>query len=175
MLVASHCQKPNPYEQLSRYELHNPIWKFNRDQLIESYAELDAATFGIEDLVGSRIRLLAHQAEVVSTVLSDEACRLGVTSADSSAPLRRAFLGTNGDNYWTRNGKKYAAIRVPGTKRGASSKRGVNSTDEVLEKNSVTIEQLKQKEQEVLRLLRSYDAGEANQYPEIRACLFKGS
>lgn len=75
LLVPSHRQDPDPYEQLSDYELHSPVWKFKRDQLISSYAELHTATFGIEDLVGSRIMLLPHQAEVVSTVLSDEACR----------------------------------------------------------------------------------------------------
>jgi ATP-dependent helicase HepA len=75
LLVASHRQSPKPIDQLKRYELHHPRWKFERDQLIESYAQLHAATFGLEDLVGSRIMLLPHQAEVVATVLSDETCR----------------------------------------------------------------------------------------------------
>ncbi|MBK8989771.1 MAG: DEAD/DEAH box helicase family protein [Chloroflexi bacterium] len=75
ILVASHRQSPHPLEQLKRYELHHPRWKTERDQLIESYAELHAATYGLEDLVGSRIMLLPHQAEVVATVLSDETCR----------------------------------------------------------------------------------------------------
>lgn len=87
--------------------------------------------------------------------------RLGVTSADSTAPLRRAFLGTNSDNYWTRDGQKYAAIRVPGTKKRVARRRGVDSTDEVLEKNHLQIEQLKQMEQQTLNSLRRYDAGDA--------------
>jgi len=41
----------------------------------------------------------------------------------------------------------------------------------VLEKKGVTIEQLKQKEQEVLRLLRSYHAGEANLEETLQAVL----
>ncbi|MCL4868796.1 MAG: DEAD/DEAH box helicase family protein [Anaerolineae bacterium] len=75
IVAASHRQSPHPIKQLKRYELHHPRWKFERDQLIESYAQLHAATFGLEDLVGSRIMLLPHQAEVVATVLSDETCR----------------------------------------------------------------------------------------------------
>lgn len=75
ILVASHRQSPHPIEQLKRYEFHHPRWKTERDQLIESYAELHAATYGLEDLIGSRIMLLPHQAEVVANVLSDETCR----------------------------------------------------------------------------------------------------
>lgn len=75
LLVASHRQSPVPSYQLQKYELHHPRWKFQRDQLIESYAQLHTATFGLEDLVGSRIMLLPHQAEVVATVLGDESCR----------------------------------------------------------------------------------------------------
>lgn len=75
ILAASHRQSPHPLEQLKRYELHHPRWKTERDQLIESYAELHAATYGLEDLIGSRIMLLPHQAEVVANVLSDETCR----------------------------------------------------------------------------------------------------
>jgi hypothetical protein len=75
LIVASHRQDPHPCQQLYQYELQNPVWKFHRDHLIESYAELRSATFGIEDLVGSRIVLLAHQAEVVTRVLGDEICR----------------------------------------------------------------------------------------------------
>ncbi len=75
LIVASHRQDPHPYYQLQHYELQNPVWKGHRNHLIGSYAELRAATFGIEELVGSRIMLLAHQAEVVTRVLGDESCR----------------------------------------------------------------------------------------------------
>ena len=75
MLVASHRADPDPRVQLATYEFQNPSFRMPRDQLMESDAELRAATQGIEDLVGSRIMLLAHQAEVVATVLSDAECR----------------------------------------------------------------------------------------------------
>jgi ATP-dependent helicase HepA len=73
--VPSTRQNPSPDQQLRRYEFQNPTWKSLRDQVIESYSPLRNATFGIEDLVGSRIMLLAHQAEVVARVLSDVECR----------------------------------------------------------------------------------------------------
>src|SRR5260370_9460713 len=73
--VSSFRQTPDPDQQLHRYEFQNPTWKSLRDQVIESYSTLRSATFGIEDLVGSRIMLLARQAEVVARVLSDVECR----------------------------------------------------------------------------------------------------
>ncbi len=73
--VSSFRQNPDPDQQLHRYEFQNPTWKSLRDQVIEGYGTLHNATFGIEDLVGSRIMLLAHQAEVVARALSDVECR----------------------------------------------------------------------------------------------------
>lgn len=95
------------------------------------------------------------------SILSDF-LRLGVTSADSASPIRRAFLGTSEDNYWTSDGTKYAAIRVPEAKKGSRSKRGINSTDEVIEKNGLSLSYMEAMEQRVLQLLRAYDRGKAN-------------
>lgn len=75
LIVASTHQFPDPFDQLRRYEFHHPTWRAARDPLIETYAELQNATFGLEDLIGSRVLLLPHQAEVVARVLSDPACR----------------------------------------------------------------------------------------------------
>lgn len=72
---SSHFQWPDPLDQLRHYELQNPIWKFKRDKIIESYRELQNTTFGIEALVGTRVQLLAHQAEVIAEVLSNSVCR----------------------------------------------------------------------------------------------------
>ena len=71
----SHYQSPNPIDQLKRYELHNPIWRDKRNLILESYRELQNTTFGIEDLVGTRVHLLNHQAEVIAEVLSHSICR----------------------------------------------------------------------------------------------------
>lgn len=73
--VAGPRQDPDPIQLLLRYELHSPVWRFLRDQMVESYSELHSATFGIEDLVGSRVALLAHQAEVVARALRSAECR----------------------------------------------------------------------------------------------------
>ncbi|MGB1250862.1 MAG: SNF2-related protein [Candidatus Promineifilaceae bacterium] len=75
LLVASHRQDVNPYYQLLDYEFHHPSFQAERDVLIESYAELTSATFGLQDLVGSRVMLLSHQADVIATVLADKTCR----------------------------------------------------------------------------------------------------
>lgn len=70
LLVGSTVQDVDPVDQALRYELQNPSWHNPRDHVVEAYSELQSATFGIEDLVGSRVFLLAHQAEVVTRVLS---------------------------------------------------------------------------------------------------------
>lgn len=97
--------------------------------------------------------------------------RFGVTSVDSASPMRRAFLGTSADNYWTIDGPRYAAIRVPQTIEGASRKRGVNSTEEVLDSSGVDLEALKQMEQEALSLLRQYDRSEVDLEHTLHAIL----
>jgi ATP-dependent helicase HepA len=73
--VASNRQNYPPSFQLLNYEFQNPSWKFPRDPLIESYRELQNVTFGVEELVSTRLMLLTHQAEVVSRVLADTTCR----------------------------------------------------------------------------------------------------
>lgn len=88
--------------------------------------------------------------------------RYGVTSADSASPVRRAFLGTSEDNYWAKDGTRYAAIRVPEVKENAPKKRGVSSTNEVIAQNDMTITKMKAIEQKVLRLLRDYDNDKAS-------------
>jgi ATP-dependent helicase HepA len=73
--VSDTRQDPLPVAQLRRYEFHAPIWKSHRDLLMADYSELHNASFGIEDLVGSRVMLLPHQADVITTVLSSTECR----------------------------------------------------------------------------------------------------
>ncbi|MEI6179157.1 MAG: SNF2-related protein [Chloroflexales bacterium] len=75
LLVGSTRQDPDPVEQALSYELQNPSWHSPRDRVVEAYNELHSATFGIEDLVGSRVFLLAHQADVIARVLSSPTCR----------------------------------------------------------------------------------------------------
>lgn len=104
---------------------------------------------------------MLHLFGVARLSLIPDFIRHGITSADSAAPLRRAFLGTSEDNYWTFSGERYAAIRVPEIKSGGRKKRGIESTDAVMLKNGVGLEEMKQKEQKVLQLLRDYAKGKA--------------
>src|SRR5579859_3132840 len=86
--------------------------------------------------------------------------RLGVTSADSSAPLRRAFLGEN--NYWVPDEPPYEAIRVPEV-NPQRNKRGVYSLEEVLQGNGeLSLKGLTKLEQNALASLRAYDKGEVS-------------
>lgn len=75
VVVEAHAQAPDPQQQLEDYEFHSSIWKSKRDQLLKSFIQLQSATYGIEELVGSRILLLPHQAETVARVLGDRNCR----------------------------------------------------------------------------------------------------
>lgn len=97
--------------------------------------------------------------------------RLGVASADSAAPLRRAFLGTGEDNYWTADSQKYAAIRVPQVK-GRQGKRGVDSVKEVLKRNGrLSAESLQELEQQALETLRAYHRDAINLDETLRTVL----
>jgi hypothetical protein len=95
----------------------------------------------------------------------------GVTSADSAAPMRRAFLGRSQDNYWTEGEARYAAIRVPEVKEGGAKKRGVDSTGEVVARNGMTLANMKEMEQKALRWLRAYGAGDTGLEETLTAVL----
>ena len=73
--VFRNRQDYDPRAQLSRYEFQNPTWRGPRNHLIEVYSELQNTTFGLDELVGTRLRLFAHQAEVIAQVLADTTCR----------------------------------------------------------------------------------------------------
>ena len=73
--VFRNRQDYDPRAQLSRYEFQNPTWRAPRDHLIEVYSELQNATFGLDELVGARLMLFAHQAETIAQVLADTTCR----------------------------------------------------------------------------------------------------
>ena len=120
--------------------------------------EILAVLRKIQPLLDSSIKL--HIFGVARLSLVPEFARLGVTGADSAAPLRRAFLGSGEDNYWTLEGQKYAAIRVPQAK-SRHNRRGVDSPEKVLKNGKMSEETLIEMEQKTLRLLRALDRGEA--------------
>jgi queuine/archaeosine tRNA-ribosyltransferase len=75
--------------------------------------------------------------------------RLGVTSVDSASHLRKAWMGTN-DNYWTLDGEKYAAIRIPEIGKSKKVKELATSVD---------VDKARLLEQRCLDALRRYDKG----------------
>jgi queuine/archaeosine tRNA-ribosyltransferase len=69
---------------------------------------------------------------------------LGITSVDSASHLRRAWLGAS-DNYWTLEGEKYAALRIPQPKK----------------KQIQDLPGIQQLEQKCLETVRNYAKGQA--------------
>lgn len=110
----------------------------------------------LQPLIKSGIKV--HIFGVARLSLAPAFTRLGVTSADTATPLRKAFLGEA--NYWTLDGKKYQAIRVPEA-HSERTKRGVFSVKKVLQDNDqLSSEMLLQLEQNALNSLRAYDKEE---------------
>lgn len=79
--------------------------------------------------------------------------KLGVTSFDSSSPLRRAWLGT-GHNYHTPE-KHYTAIRIPEAKETAGRVKKMISAGD----GSIEFAEYKILEQAALNALREFSAG----------------
>ncbi len=73
--IESHRQNPSPMDQLKQLEFYDPRLKNARDQVVEMYYPLRNSTPGLDDLVGSRVMLLPHQASVVTKVVNDPRCR----------------------------------------------------------------------------------------------------
>lgn len=159
----------------------------SRRQAIEKLQEMGYRHLALGGMVRSSDKDIKATLEAIQPILSHDAhlhifgiarlsilpdlLRLGVTSADSASPIRRAFLGTGEDNYWARDGQKYAAIRVPEVKVGATRKRGVDSTEEVQQKNGVSLQSIRQLEQKALNLLRNFDKGQADLEETLAAVL----
>ena len=150
----------------------------SRRQALEQLNAIGYNHFALGGMVRSSDKEIRATLEALYSILPPEAqvhifgvarlsilpdlLRFGVTSADTAAPIRRAFLGSGGDNYWLRDGRRYAAIRVPEVKQGVAKKRGIASSEEVIEKTGNSLDELRALEQNALRLLRAYDRGEAD-------------
>nr|WP_242517727.1 tRNA-guanine transglycosylase DpdA [Halobacillus sp. GSS1] len=83
--------------------------------------------------------------------------KLGVTSFDSTTFLKKAWASASGGNYFTKNRKKYAAIRIPqaDVKKNARAK-------EIINRGVITIDELVQLEQNSLQFVRDFDKGNSN-------------
>jgi hypothetical protein len=159
----------------------------SRRQAIEWLLDMGYKHLALGGMVRSRDKEIRATLEAIHPILPEgvhfhlfgiarlsilpDLVRLGVTSADSASPIRRAFLGTGEDNYWATDGTRYAAIRVPTAEKDAAKKRGVISTEEILENNGVNLDSLRKIEQNALDLLRSYARGETELEETLAAVL----
>jgi len=75
LMPPAHRQDVDPLDQLRSYELNNPAYIYHRNRFVSVYADLLNVTVGLDALVNTRVLLLAHQAEVITRVLSDSVCR----------------------------------------------------------------------------------------------------
>jgi len=80
--------------------------------------------------------------------------RLGVTSVDSASYLRRAWMGSGGQNYLAPDGQFYTAIRIPQPGRSFRAKRMVSE-------ERATASKVGRLEERALKSLRDFDAGRA--------------
>lgn len=104
-----------------------------------------------------------HLFGVARPSLIPDFLRYGVTSVDSASPIRRAFMGDGGDNYWTADDGRYAAIRVAEA-TSQRKKRGVDSPTDIVNGSQPvdSIETLIKLEQAALRHLRAFDQGKTS-------------
>ncbi|ADO54194.1 tRNA-guanine transglycosylase DpdA [Paenibacillus polymyxa] len=90
--------------------------------------------------------------------------KLGVTSFDSSSPLRRAWLGT-GHNYHALSGKHYTAIRIP------EAKETSGRVKKMVQEGKGEFLQYKELEQSALKALRAFSNGELGLEEALSAIL----
>lgn len=107
---------------------------------------------------GTEIHLLG----VTRVESMDTFSKLGVTSFDSTTPLRQAFMDDRA-NYHT-DGRSYGAIRVPQVDGNPSLKRLILAGD-VSQKEALTLERA------ALRGLREFDVGRATAESALQAVL----
>lgn len=88
---------------------------------------------------------------------------LGVTSFDSSSPLRSAWLDS-ASNYHSLLGKTYAAVRIPSVEKGGIRIKHLLET-------GVPLKILKQLEKDSLKALRDFDKGKLSLETTLEALL----
>lgn len=90
--------------------------------------------------------------------------QLGITSFDSTTFLRQAWMSAK-NNYFTIDGDKYAALRVP---QATESSRKIK---DLISKGLATIGLLKELEQKALNSIRLYDKGQLDLDSTVEALL----
>ncbi|MCC6458696.1 MAG: DEAD/DEAH box helicase family protein [Caldilineaceae bacterium] len=75
LAIAAEWYAPDCLHHLQSYTLSRPQDTWERTDLLTQVAQINAATDGIAELLGARVKLLVHQAEVVQRVLNSSTCR----------------------------------------------------------------------------------------------------
>jgi hypothetical protein len=106
----------------------------------------------VREKVPSSMRI--HLFGIARPAAVPQMIKAGVTSIDSASHLRRAWLGA-GQNYFTLDGNKYTAIRIPQAGKSFRAKRMVSE-------GRVSSEKIEKLESDCLRVIRAFDQGEAS-------------
>lgn len=115
----------------------------------------------IVEAIPTRIRI--HAFGVARTSLLLRFAELGITSVDSSAPLRQAWLSPR-DNYYTPD-RTYAAIRIPIAKQERPKAMTLVS------RSPAKFSDLQAAELSALDALRAFDRGDKHLVPTIDAIM----
>ncbi|MCY4615387.1 MAG: tRNA-guanine transglycosylase DpdA [Chloroflexi bacterium] len=112
-----------------------------------STKEVSGIVTAVSGVLAGRARL--HVFGVARASLLPLLLELGVTSADSAAPLRQAWLAAK-DNYYTEDGGAFAAIRIPVATEG----RALNGS--LVARSEAAYSDLQEAEREALDAVRAY-------------------
>ena len=112
-----------------------------------STKEISRIVTAVSDVVADRACL--HVFGVARASLLPLLLELGVTSADSAAPLRQAWLAAK-DNYYTEDGGAFAAIRIPVATEG----RALSGS--LVARSEAVYSDLRVAEREALDAVRAY-------------------
>ena len=109
--------------------------------------EVSTILTAVSDIVAGRACM--HVFGVARASLLPLLLELGVTSADSAAPLRQAWLAAK-DNYYTEDGGAFAAIRIPVATEGRALRGSL------VARSDATYSDLQEAEREALDAVRAY-------------------
>lgn len=107
----------------------------------------------VHEVIPSKIGL--HMFGLARLNSMDQFARLGVTSVDSASYLRRAWMGSGGQNYLTHEGQFFTAIRIPEAGKSFRAKRMVSES-------RASADHVKRLEVACLAALRGFDQGKSS-------------
>ena len=103
--------KPNPKDQLMRFEFQNPCWYLGRQVVSRTMNVLNNAIYGFKELAGCKIYLKAFQLDTIMRCLQNNPCRFML--ADEVGLGKTIEACSILKIYFSRSTSKRAAIIVP--------------------------------------------------------------